>query len=137
GHPLFLVTIVEEMRREGLLHEEAAGEEVGTAVASIKSAVPQSLRHIIEQQLHQVCPEDQVLLEAASMAGRTFSAAAIAAAVNQATEDIEARLTVLAHHGQFIQVCGLVAWPDGTVAAGYRFLHDLYSETLSDQVPPS
>jgi len=28
-------------------------------------------------------------------------------------------------------------WPDGTVAAAYRFLHDLYGETLSDQVPPS
>jgi predicted ATPase len=137
GHPLFLVTIVEEMQRQGLLHEEAAGGDVATAVATIKSAVPQSLRHIIEQQLHQVRPEDQVLLEAASMAGRTFSAAAVAAAVNQATEDIETRLTVLAHHGQFIQAGGLVEWPDGTVAAGYRFLHDLYCETLADRVPPS
>src|SRR5262249_6509736 len=137
GHSLFLVTIVDEIQRQGRLHEEAAGGDVATAVGTIRSAVPQSLRHIIEQQLHQVRPEDQVLLEVASLAGRTFSAAAVAAAVNQATEDIEARLTVLAHHGQFIQVCGLVAWPDGTVAAGYRFLHDLYSETLSDQVPPS
>jgi predicted ATPase/DNA-binding winged helix-turn-helix (wHTH) protein len=137
GHPLFLVTIVEEMRRQGLLHEEAAAGDVATAVETIRSAVPQSLRHIIEQQLHQVRPEDQVLLEAASLAGRTFSAAAVAAAVNQATEDIEARLTVLAHHGQFIQAGGLVAWPDGTVAAGYRFLHDLYCETLADRVPPS
>ena len=137
GHPLFLVTIVEEMGRQGLLHEEASGGDVAMAVDTIRSAVPQSLRHSIEQQLHQVRPEDQVLLEAASMAGRTFSAAAVAAAVSQATEDIEARLTVLAHHGQFIQAGGLVAWPDGTVAAAYRFLHDLYCETLADRVPPS
>jgi predicted ATPase/DNA-binding winged helix-turn-helix (wHTH) protein len=137
GHPLFLVTIVEEMRHRGLLHEGAAGGDAAKAVGIIRSAVPQSLRHIIEQQLHQVPPEDQVLLEAASLAGRTFSAAAVAAAVNQVTEDIEARLTVLAHHGQFIQACGLVEWPDGTVAAAYRFLHDLYCETLSNQVPPS
>ena len=137
GHPLFLVTIVEEMRRQGLLHEEVAGRDVAQAVETIRSAVPQSLRHIIEQQLHQVRPEDQILLEAASMAGRTFSAAAVAAAVNQATENIEGRLTVLAHHGQFIQTCGLVEWPDGTVAAAYRFLHDLYCETLSARVPPS
>jgi predicted ATPase/DNA-binding winged helix-turn-helix (wHTH) protein len=137
GHPLFLVTIVEELRRQGLLHEEAAGEDVARAVGAIRRAVPQSLRHIIEQQLHQVRPEDQGLLEAASLAGRTFSAAAVAAAVNQPTEDIEARLSVLAHHGQFIQAGGLVAWPDGTVAAAYRFLHDLYGEILADQVPPS
>jgi predicted ATPase len=137
GHPLFLVTLVDEMRRQGLLHEEATGGDIAKAMGAIRSAVPQSLRHIIEQQLHQVRPEDQSLLEAASLAGRTFSAAAVAAAVNQPTEDIEARLSMLPHHGQFIQVCGLVAWPDGTVAAAYRFLHDLYCETLSDQVPPS
>jgi predicted ATPase len=137
GHPLFLVTIVAEMRRQGLLHEEPAGGDVAETVGIIRRAVPESLRHIIEQQLHQVRPEDQVLLEAASLAGRTFSAVAVAAAVNQATEDIEARLSVLAHHGQFIQACGLVEWPDGTVAAAYKFLHDLYCETLSDRVPPS
>src|SRR5262245_22799646 len=137
GHPLFLVTIVEEMQRQGLLHEEVAGGDVARAVQTIRGAIPQSLRHIIEQHLHQVHPEDQGLLEAASMAGRTFSAAAVAAAVSQATEDIEARLTVLAHHGQFIEAGGLVAWPDGTVAAGYRFRHDLYCETLADRVPPS
>ena len=47
GHPLFLVTIVEEMRRQGLLHEEAAGGDIARAVGTIRSAVPQSLRHII------------------------------------------------------------------------------------------
>src|SRR5262249_30590780 len=36
-----------------------------------------------------------------------------------------------------IQAGGLIEWPDGTVAAGYRFLHDLYCETLADRVPPS
>jgi predicted ATPase/DNA-binding winged helix-turn-helix (wHTH) protein len=137
GHPLFLVTIVEEMQRLGLLHAEAVGWDGPKAVETVRSAVPESLRHIIEQQLHQIRPEDQGLLEAASLAGRTFSAAAVAAAVNQATEVIEDRLAVLAHHGQFIQAYGLVQWPDGTVAAGYRFLHDLYCETLSDRVPPS
>ena len=73
----------------------------------------------------------------ASLAGREFSAAAVAAVGNQGTEDIEARLAVLAHHGQCIRSGDLVAWPDGTVAAGYGFLHDLYRETLADRVPPS
>jgi tetratricopeptide (TPR) repeat protein len=136
GHPLFLVTLVDELRRQGLLPEEVAVGDIATAVRTIRSAVPESLRQIIEQPLHQVRPEDQILLEAASLAGRAFSAAAVAAAVNQATEDIEARLARLARHGQFIQAGGLVEWPDGTVAAGYRFLHDLYRETLYDRIPP-
>src|SRR5262249_12056731 len=137
GHPLLLVTIVEELQRQGLLHEEATRGDVAKAARTIRRAVPASLRHMIEQQLHQVHPEDHGLLEAASLAGRTFSAAAVAAAVDQVTEDIEARLAVLAHHGQFIEAGGLVAWPDGTVAAGYSFRHDLYRETLYDRIPPN
>jgi DNA-binding winged helix-turn-helix (wHTH) protein len=120
GHPLFLVTIVDEMRRQGLLHGETAAGDVSNTVRTIRSAVPESLRQSIVQQLHQVGPDDQGLLEAASIAGRAFSAAALTAVVPQATDDIEARLAVLAHHGQFIAAGGLVEWPDGTVAAGYR-----------------
>jgi predicted ATPase/DNA-binding winged helix-turn-helix (wHTH) protein len=137
GHPLFLVMLVDELHRQGLLHAEATAGEIAKAVGTIRGAVPESLRQIIEQHLHHVCPDDQGLLEAASIAGRTFSAAAVAAAVDQATEDIEARLAVLAHHGQFIQAGGLVEWPDGTVAAEYSFRHDLYRDALYDRVPPS
>jgi DNA-binding winged helix-turn-helix (wHTH) protein/predicted ATPase len=137
GHPLFLVTIVDALLRQGLLHEEVVGRDVSTAVMAIMGAVPESLRQIIEQQLSQVSPADRSLLEVASIAGREFSAAAVAAVDNHGTEDIEARLAVLAHHGQFIRSSGLVAWPDGTVAAGYGFFHDLYRETLADRVPPS
>jgi hypothetical protein len=31
----------------------------------------------------------------------------------------------------------LVEWPDGTVAAGYGVIHDLYCEILYDRVPPT
>jgi predicted ATPase len=137
GHPLFLVTIVDELLRQGLLYEGAVGADVSKAIGAIRGAVPESLRQIIEKQLYQVSPEDRGLLEVASLAGREFSAAAVAAVGNQDTEDIEARLTVLAQHGQFIRPEGLVEWPDGTVAAGYGFLHDLYRETLYERVPPS
>jgi predicted ATPase len=57
GHPLFLVTIVDEMIRQGLLGE-AAGWDVPNAVGTIRGAVPESLRQIIEQLLHQLRPED-------------------------------------------------------------------------------
>jgi predicted ATPase len=137
GHPLFLVTIVDELRRQGLLREEATGWDVSKTVEAIRGAVPDSLRQIIEQQLSHVRPEDQELLEAASLAGREFSAAALTAVSNQGTEDIEARLDALARQGQFLRAGGLVAWPDGTVAAGYSFRHDLYREILYDRVPPS
>jgi predicted ATPase len=137
GHPLFLVSIVDELIRQGLLREGAAGPDGSTVIEAIRGAVPESLRQSIAQQLHRVSPEDQGLLEAASLAGRDFSAAAVAAVVNRDTEDIEARLAVLAHQGQFIRSGGLVEWPDGTTAGGYSFTHDLYRDILSERVPPS
>jgi predicted ATPase len=137
GHPLFVVTIVEALLRQGLLHEGAVEEDVSQAIGVIMGTVPASLRQIIEQQLSQISPEDRNLLEVASLAGREFSAAAVATVGNQEIEDVEARLAVLARHGQCIRSSDLVAWPDGTVAAGYGFLHDLYRETLADGVPTS
>jgi DNA-binding winged helix-turn-helix (wHTH) protein len=89
GHPLFLVTIVDELIRQGLLCEGTTGADVSTVIEAIRGAVPESLRQIIAQ------------------------------------------------HGQFIRAGGLVEWPDGTVTAGYGFLHDLYREILAARVPPS
>jgi hypothetical protein len=130
-------TIVDELIRQGLLREKATGWDVSKTVEAIRGAVQDSLRRIIEQQESHVRPEDQELLEAASLAGREFSAAALTAVSNQATEDVEARLAALTHQGQFLRAGGLVAWPDGTVAAGYSFRHDLYREILYNRVPPS
>jgi predicted ATPase len=137
GHPLFVVTLVDALLCQGLLHEGAVSGDVSQALVALQGTVPASLRQIIEQQLAQVSPADRTLLEVASLAGREFSAAAVAAVDNRDTEAIEARLAVLAHHGQLIRSGDLVVWPDGTVAAGYGFLHDLHWETLADQVPPS
>ena len=55
-----------------------------------------ALQHLIEHQLARCSPEEQALLEAASVAGVEFSAAAVAAAVHQEVVDVEARCAVLA-----------------------------------------
>jgi predicted ATPase len=78
---------------------------------------------------------EQTLLEAASVAGREFAVAAIAAAVDWTIEDVETRCATLARRGQFLHVCGTDAWPDGPIATRYGFIHDVYRETLYEQVP--
>ena len=50
-------------------------------------------------------------------------------------EEVEERCAALARHGQFVRVCGTDAWPDGTVATRYGFLHALYREVLYERVP--
>ena len=134
GHPLFLVAMVDELGRQGLLDtEEDASGSLG-AWAALSEVIPLSLRQYIEQHLAQVSEADQALLEAASVAGSTFAVAAVAAGVAQAPETLEARLTALARQGRFIRASGAETWPDGTVTACYQFRHALYHEVVYARV---
>jgi predicted ATPase len=66
-----------------------------------------------------------------------FSAAAVAAGVDRAVEDVEAQYDALARRGQVVSQRGTEAWVDGTVAGRYGFLHDLHREFVYDRVPVS
>jgi predicted ATPase/DNA-binding winged helix-turn-helix (wHTH) protein len=134
GNPLFLVAMVDELARQGLLEtaEDARGSP--GALAPLSEVIPTSLRQHIEQHIEQLSEVDQALLEAASAAGSTFAVAAVAAAVTQAPETLEARYTALARHGRFLRASGTETWPDGTVTACYQFLHALYHEVVYARV---
>ena len=43
-------------------------------------------------------------------------------------DDVDARCDALARAGRFIEQAGEELWPDGTLAARYRFAHDLHRE---------
>jgi DNA-binding winged helix-turn-helix (wHTH) protein/tetratricopeptide (TPR) repeat protein len=135
GNPLFLVTLVTTLVREGKLVEGSAGWELPEGLEAMAAFVPDSLRQLIELHLDQVRPEDQTILEAASVAGAEFSAAAVAAGVELEAESVEARCEAMARRAQFVQALGTGAWPDGTVAARYRFLHALHQEVLYNRIP--
>jgi predicted ATPase/DNA-binding winged helix-turn-helix (wHTH) protein len=135
GNPFFLVTVVEELARQGRLGSPAASWTRWEDLAAVVAGVPESVRQLIEAQLGQVSLQEQEILAAASVAGTEFSAAAVAAAVGQAPEDVEARCDILARRGQFVRPQGVAEWSDGTAAARYHFVHDLYHEVLYEQVP--
>jgi len=135
GNPLFMVSVVDAMVRQGVLQEGAAGWIVPGGLAAVARELPESLRHLIEQQLGQLSPEDQRVVEAASVAGVEFSAAAVSAGVNSEGIDVEERCAALARREQFLQARGTVEWPDGTVAARYGFIHAVYQEGVYERVP--
>jgi predicted ATPase/DNA-binding winged helix-turn-helix (wHTH) protein len=135
GNPLFLVTLVDTLVRQGVLEEGPAGWHLPGGLEAVAVGVPESLRQLIERHLEQVSPEDQTILEAASVVGAEFSAAAVAAGVERAAEAVEAHCAALARRGQFVQARGTAAWPDGMVAARYGFIHALYQEVLYDRIP--
>ena len=137
GNPLFLVTMVDELVRQGVLRHGEAGWELGSEIDLAVGGLPDSLRELLERQVEQLSAMDQELLEVASVAGMEFSAAAVAAGVDRAVEDVEAQYDALARRGQVVSRRGTEAWVDGTVAGRYGFLHDLHREFVYDRVPVS
>jgi predicted ATPase/DNA-binding winged helix-turn-helix (wHTH) protein len=134
GNPLFMVNVVdsmasrgatEQIEQEGTLQEEIKAVEVGA---------PESIQQMIEEQIARLVPEDQRMLEAASVAGAEFSAAAVAAGAETEVSEIEARSTGLARRAHFLRESGTAEWPDGTVASRYGFLHALYQEVLYKRI---
>ncbi|MFQ5937310.1 MAG: AAA family ATPase, partial [Acidiferrobacterales bacterium] len=135
GNPLFIVTLLDTLMTQGALRENTVRWHLPGGLESVTAKVPESLRQLIEQQLDQVSVEVQELLEAASVAGAQFSAAAVAAGTSRDVEAVEAEFTTLARQGQFVHALGTAAWPNGTVAGHYGLVHTLYQEVLYDRVP--
>lgn len=137
GNPFFLVTMVDEMIRQGVLLHQGAGWVFRGTLESVSVGVPENVRHLIETQLEQLSVEDQEMLAAASVAGSEFAAVAVATALAEEIEEVESRCEALARRGQFLRPIGVAEWPDRTVVARYRFMHDVYHEVVHERIPPS
>jgi predicted ATPase len=104
-------------------------------VEAMQLGIPESLRQMIEQQLNRLTPEEQRVVEAGSVAGVEFSAAAVAAGIGQEAIQVEACCASLARRGQLLRASGERVWPDGTVAGCYSFVHALYQEAVYQRLP--
>ena len=138
GNPLFMINVVDYLVEAGLLassHEARAAESAEILVAD-RIEVPRSVRQMIERNLERLKPEEQAVLEAASVAGPEFSAAAVAAALERPQNEVEACCARLSRREQFVTRQGSIAWPDGTVSACFRFHHAMYQEVLYGLLPP-
>jgi predicted ATPase len=135
GNPLFMVTAVEDLIAQKVLVQHAEHWAVQDELAAIETRVPGNLQQLIERQIERLSAEDRRLLEGASVAGMEFSAAAVAAGVETATESVEERCEGFARQAHFLRTSGAADWPDGTVASRYSFLHALYQEVLYERIP--
>jgi DNA-binding winged helix-turn-helix (wHTH) protein/tetratricopeptide (TPR) repeat protein len=136
GNPLFMVAVTDSLVAQGVIVEREGAWELRAGIEEEVGELPQSIRQLIEKQLERLSLADQRVLEAASVAGAEFSAAAVAAGVATEVGDVEERCAALVQREQFLRASGTAEWPDGTVAARYRFLHALYQEVVYERVTP-
>jgi DNA-binding winged helix-turn-helix (wHTH) protein/tetratricopeptide (TPR) repeat protein len=133
GNPLYMVTLV-----GAILGTDRANASDGTrGRASIQEVldqsdriVPSNITEMIARQFSRLEPEEQKLLQVASVAGAEFSAAAVAAGADTDLTVVEEQCAALASKMSFLQDAGDDEWPDGTVSARFRFRHALYRDAV-------
>ena len=137
GSPLFMVNVVNNLVAQGMVVKTNGGWELREDIEEHTLGTSTSLRQLIEQQIERVGAEERRVLEAASVAGAEFSAAAVAAGAEKDPETVEDCCEALVQREQFLQARGTTEWPDGTIAARYGFIHVLYQEVLYEQTSVS
>jgi DNA-binding winged helix-turn-helix (wHTH) protein len=138
GNPLFMVATLDHLTGRGLIARERGGWRLRRSLDEIGLAVPESLREMIEIQIERLSPDEQRVLEAASLTQhRAFSVIARAAAAMDADpgqfERICERLSRRTH---ILHPGTLEELPDGTISPFYEFSHALYREVLYNRIPP-
>ena len=134
GHPLFLVTLVDDLVTRGVLAQVGSAWQVRDTLIEDLQTLPATLEALVLQRLGCLSREEQRVLRAGSVAGVEFSAAA-AAPDDSATLETEGVCAELAQRGLFIETRGVSTWPDGTIAQCFRFRHSLYQQVLYAHIP--
>lgn len=135
GNPLFMVRVVDELVVLRVVEPEDDRWRLRKPVVELGRVVPESLRALIEKQIDRLQPEEQRLLEAASLLGNEFTIGSVAAGLGADPPTIEERCDELSRPGQFLAATGLFVRPDGTQVARYRFTHSLYPHAIAARVP--
>jgi len=134
GNPLFMVNVAEDLVAQGVLRKDHEQWQLAKPIATAAVGAPESLRQLIERQFDYVALEEQRVLEAASVAGREFSAATVAAGLEEGVERVEERCEALAKQRQFLLACGTAEEAGGIVTGSYRFFHAFYQEVLYERL---
>ncbi|MCS6925964.1 MAG: AAA family ATPase [Candidatus Binatia bacterium] len=136
GNPLFLLNLIDFLLARGILQQTDGQWTLRTDGGEAPLGIPESLRQLIEKQFEQLSRKEQQVLEAASVGGIKFSAAAVAAALGKEPVQVERICAVLARRRQFLRACGVNTASDGTVTGVYAFIHALYQNVLYERLTP-
>lgn len=127
GLPLFVVNLVDDLNSHGALVPEASDTQV-EVIESLQ--VPENLAGVIERQIVRLSPEEQTLLETASVCGMEFRASTLGTALKRDTRWVGDRCDELARRQQWLSTAGVSHLHDGTLSARYSFLHALYRQVF-------
>jgi DNA-binding winged helix-turn-helix (wHTH) protein/predicted ATPase len=135
GNPLFLVTVIEALLAQGVLGLNGRQWTCFGSMENVAAVTPESIRQLAEKNFDQLKPEEQLLLEVASVVGMEFSAAAIVAGDERRIPEIETLSERLVRRSQFLFRQGVPTLRDRRRATRYAFRYALYREVVYAQIP--
>jgi predicted ATPase len=135
GNPLFVLALVDHWKTTAAVVLQTDGWRAVADFDELGKGVPESLTAMIHQNMDALSAEEQLLLEAASVAGREFVASILASGLGWTEDEAELRCATLARQGTFIRDAGVLEWPGGGISARFRFIHALYCEAVYQRVP--
>jgi DNA-binding winged helix-turn-helix (wHTH) protein/predicted ATPase len=128
GNPLFVECLLDSWLDRGTLEQTDEGWELREEPSRLADSIPDNLRDLIDQDVSRLGAEDLEVVEAASVVGTAFVAAAVPA------PEVEARCSRLARSGRLLRVMG-DANLGGEVSTRFAFIHDLHRELLYNRIP--
>ena len=137
GNPLFMVNTIEHLIAERLIEPHEQGWQLTASIDTVTVGVPDSVRHLIDNQFDRLDAHDQRIVEAASVAGTEFSVAAVSAVLGDDLEDVETRCDELSSRHQFIKYSGSQLLPNAQSVSRFRFVHAVYQQVLYERMSAS
>jgi DNA-binding SARP family transcriptional activator/predicted ATPase len=137
GSPLFMVDLVRYLRAKQVIAEGKGGWSLGESLPDLARDLPESVRSMIERKIEQLSEADRQLLTAAAVQGYECDAPIVAAVVGAGPAAVEERLEALERIHGFVRRLREHQFPDGTLAARYRFVHVLYQNGLYARLSPT
>ena len=134
GNALFMVGIVREMVKKGLIAEVHGTWTLTTPLEELAPGVPETLQQLIQVQFEQLTMPEQRILKCGSVAGERFSVWAVTTALEIEPSRIEDVCESLTEKQQFIKAAGIHELANGEFSAHYEFRHSLYREVLYRQL---
>ena len=136
GNALFMVAIIQDMVKRGLVAAEDGVWRFTTPIETIDPELPQSLQQMLETQFERLSALEQRALEAGVVAGEHFSAWVIASALEQTADQVEDLCDELCARQQLITAIGTRELPNGLISAHYEFRHSLYRQAIYRRLSP-
>jgi len=133
GNPFMMVNAIDSLVARRLVVEDASGWRPDASHEVIARALPETLGEVIARHIDHLDPSEREVLEAAAAVGLEFTAASVAAALEQKVEYVRRVLGALARRGHLIVLSGAVS-PAPALHA-YRFRHALYADLIAQQAP--